>query len=30
VASGDDPIIIGIAKSASVLMLRIADPDVTI
>lgn len=30
VASGDDPIIIGIAKSASVLMIRIADPDVTI
>lgn len=30
VASGDDPIIIGIAKSASVLMMRITDPDVTI
>lgn len=30
VASGDDPIIIGIAKSATVLMIRIADPDVTI
>jgi len=30
VASGDDPIIIGIAKSASMLMMKIADPDVTI
>lgn len=30
VASGDDPIIIGIAKSASILMMKIADPDVTI
>lgn len=30
VASGDDPIIVGIAKSTSVLMLKIADPDVTI
>jgi hypothetical protein len=30
VASGDDPIIIGIAKSASVLQMRIVDPGVTI
>lgn len=30
VLSGDDPVVIGIAKSAAVLMLRIADPDVTI
>ncbi|MBN9347563.1 MAG: hypothetical protein J0I48_15435 [Devosia sp.] len=30
VASGDDPIIIGIAKSATTLMMRITDPNVTI
>jgi hypothetical protein len=30
VEAGDDVIIIGIAKSTSVLMLRITDPDVTI
>ena len=30
VEAGDDPIIIGIAKSTSVLMMRITDPDVTI
>ncbi len=30
VLSGDDPIIVGIAKSTSVLMLRIVDPNVTI
>jgi len=30
VASGDDPIVIGMAKSTSVLLIRIIDPDVTI
>lgn len=30
VASGDDPIIIGIAKSSSILQMRILDPGVTI
>lgn len=30
VASGDDPVILGIARSTSVLMLRIVDPDVTV
>lgn len=30
VASGDDPIIVGIAKSTTQLMVRITDPDVTI
>jgi hypothetical protein len=30
VASGDDPVVLGMAKSATVLMLRVIDPDVTI
>lgn len=30
VASGDDVILLGIAKSASVLMVKIVDPDVTL
>lgn len=30
VLSGDDPIIVGIAKSASTLVLRIVDPGVTL
>ena len=30
VLSGDDPVIIGIAKTTGILMLRITDPDVTI
>lgn len=30
IASGDDPILLGLAKSASVLKLQIVDPNVTI
>lgn len=30
IASGDDPILLGLAKSATVLQLRIIDPNVTI
>ena len=30
VASGDDPIIVGIAKSASIMLMRILNPGVTI
>ena len=30
VTTGDDPILIGIAKSASLLMMKLADPNVTL